>query len=122
MGLQVLTACRLDDGSGVYLTPDGGWSAWIEEGEQANTPEQAEALKARGAAAEKTNTVFETYLVDVVDEGGAVRPVSLREFIRANGPTTHPEFGLQAERRKAGVDNRAVKRRNAATARKVASE
>ena len=121
MGLQVLTACRLVDSRVVYLTRDGAWSEWIEDGETADSATGADALKARGAAAEKANVVFETYLVDVVDADGALKPVSLREFIRANGPTIHPDFGLQAERRKRGT-NEAITRRNAATARKVASE
>lgn len=121
MGLQVLTACRLIDSRVVYLAHDGNWSEWIEEGETASSEAESEALKARGAAGEEANVVFETYLVDVVDDGGTLKPVSLREFIRANGPTIHPNFGLQAERRKKG-DNQAITRRNAATARKVASE
>ena len=100
MGLQVLTASRLSDAHPVYLDARDNWSEWVEDGQVAATAEEAEALMGKGKAAEAACVVWEFYLVDVTRENGTLRPVRLREVIRANGPTTHPRFGLQLERAK----------------------
>jgi hypothetical protein len=99
-GAQVMTAYRLEDGHVIYLTGDGVWSEWIEDARIATTKEQADALTAAAKAEEATaNTIFETYLVDVVlNESGRPWPVTMREVMRAQGPTIHPQFGKQAER------------------------
>lgn len=100
---QVMTACRLVDGHVVYLDKDGAWSEWIEEASVATSQPEADDLTAKAKAAEASNEVFETYLVDVTVNKGAIRPIKMREVIRADGPTVHPQFGKQAERRKSGV-------------------
>ncbi|HIM78316.1 MAG TPA: DUF2849 domain-containing protein, partial [Rhodospirillales bacterium] len=46
-------------------------------------------------AAEAAAIVIDPYLITVTDENGEIRPVSLRERIRAYGPSTHPEFTKQ---------------------------
>lgn len=97
---QALTANRLADGRVVYLDAGGQWSEWIEEA-QVHSGEKAGAA-AMAAAEEAVNAgaIVAPYLVDVVEEDGVIRPMSYREFIRANGPSVHPGFGKQAERAK----------------------
>ena len=94
---QVMTAYRLEDGHVIYLGSDSGWSEWIEEARLATTKEEADALTAAAKVATDANQVFETYLIDVTNDG-RTWPVTMREVMRAQGPTIHPQFGKQAER------------------------
>ncbi len=96
---QVMTAYRLEDGHVIYLAADGGWSEWIEEARIATTKGEADALTAGAKVAADANKIFETYLIDVTTEG-RTWPVTMREVMRAQGPTIHPQFGRQAERGK----------------------
>ena len=52
-------------------------------------------MKAVAEAAEAAAIVIDPYLITVTDENGEIRPASLRERIRAYGPSTHPEFTKQ---------------------------
>lgn len=98
MGSQVATANRLLDGHVVYMGTDGGWSDWIEQSRIVVTKEAgAELMKVAQVSADK-GIVVDPYLVDVVQENGALRPLRYREVLRANGPSIHPHFGKQAER------------------------
>jgi hypothetical protein len=110
---QVMTAYRLEDGYVIYLTADGSWSEWIEDARIATTKEEGDALSAAAKAATDANQVFETYLIDVTTDGGRTWPVTMREVMRAQGPTIHPQFGKQAERgeRVAAVANAAAGKR-----------
>ncbi|MBM3507059.1 MAG: DUF2849 domain-containing protein [Alphaproteobacteria bacterium] len=101
--LQVMTAYRLQDGHVVYLADDGTWTEWIEEARLASTKEAADALTAAAKAASDANQIFETYLIDVTTSGGRTWPVTMREVMRAQGPTIHPQFGKQAERETRGL-------------------
>jgi len=58
--------------------------------------EERDALMAVAQATAEIPAVVEPYVIDVVEEAGAVRPVRYREAIRARGPTIHPAFGQQA--------------------------
>ena len=87
MGLQVVTANRLRDGAVVYLEGDGGWSGDVERGATGGGHE-AERLLGQGQAAEARQLVVGPYLIDVEEREGGIRPVRLRERIRAFGPTT----------------------------------
>ena len=98
MAPQVVTAYRLLDGHVVYLDAGGAWSNWIDASRIATTKEAGAELMMAAEAAVADRLVFTPYLVDVVHEDGAVRPVLYREILRAKGPSTHPQFGNQAER------------------------
>jgi hypothetical protein len=50
-----------------------------------------------GAEAEKNQEVVGVYEMDVTVEDGVIVPVRFREKIRADGPTTHPQYGKQAQ-------------------------
>ncbi len=97
MALQVVTANRIGDGTVVYLTRVGGWSERITDGQVSRSDEERDALMAVAQATAEIPAVVEPYVIDVVEEAGAVRPVRYREAIRARGPTIHPAFGQQAE-------------------------
>lgn len=95
--MKVITANRLLNGDVVWLAEDG---SWVERVTLAETFEGKDAVAeglARGAEAEKSQEVVGVYEMDVTVEDGVIVPVRLREKIRAKGPTTHPQFGKQAQ-------------------------
>ena len=99
MTAKAITANRLRDGFVVYLARDGAWSEWIDDARVAATDEAEAGLLAAAAQAVKEALVVNPYAIEVSDDGGAVRPLHIKEAIRARGPTTHPDFGKQAARR-----------------------
>lgn len=95
--MKVITANRLLDGDVVWLGENG---SWVERVTLARTFEGKDDVAdglAQGATAEKNQEVVGVYEMDVTQEEGVLVPVRLREKIRAAGPTTHPEFGKQAQ-------------------------
>jgi hypothetical protein len=95
--MKVITANRLLNGDVVWLAENG---AWVERITLAKVYEGKDAVAeglAEGAEAEKAQKVVAVYEMDVTIEDGVIVPVRLREKIRAAGPTTHPEFGKQAQ-------------------------
>jgi len=84
---QVLTANRLTDGIAVWYDRDGKWNEWIGRSVVANTKEEAEKLEAIGKNAYANNEVLDVNLVEVEEIEGQIRPLRLRERIRAEGPT-----------------------------------
>ncbi|MSP20859.1 MAG: DUF2849 domain-containing protein [Alphaproteobacteria bacterium] len=96
--LQVLTAYRLTDGVVIYLDAKGGWTEWVEEARVSRTKDDADAMTVLAKAGEAAHQVFETYLIPVSTDGDRTWPVSMREVMRAQGPTIHPQFGKQAMR------------------------
>ena len=83
---QAVTANRLRDGAPVYFVGEGRWSPSIDDA--AHVPaEAAENLLVEAQASPAPLPVVAPYLIDAVFEDGELRPVSLRERIRAFGPT-----------------------------------
>lgn len=87
MSLQILTANRLTDGVVVWYDVDGQWSLKIERAEIARDKDAAARLEAIGKQAFAANLVVDVNLIDVEEVDGAIRPLRLRERIRAEGPT-----------------------------------
>jgi hypothetical protein len=87
MALQILTANRLTDGIAVWYDVDGRWNESIARAEIASTKEDAEKLEAIGKRAFAENLVLDVNLIDVEVNNGFIRPLRLRERIRAEGPT-----------------------------------
>ncbi|HJQ57104.1 MAG TPA: DUF2849 domain-containing protein [Vineibacter sp.] len=85
--LQVVTANRLRDGSVVFLTDAGAWTADIAGAAVARDEAAAQRLLAIGAVAAAESRIVEPYLTAVSEDGDSVTPVSLRERIRAQGLT-----------------------------------
>ena len=95
---QVVTANRLIDGAVVYLTGDGGWTRAIRGSLVANTKREAEDATATANAAAIACKVVGPYLIEVSLDDGVVRPIRYREWIRAQGPTVHPQFATEPDR------------------------
>jgi hypothetical protein len=87
MALQILTANRLTDGIAVWYDVDGRWNESIARSEIAHTDEDAARLEAIGKKAFADNIVLDVNLIDVEVNNGFIRPLRLRERIRAEGPT-----------------------------------
>ena len=94
--MKILTANRLVDGEAVWLAADRSWVENIQLAERASDPETEARLDAAGKAALANNEVVDVNLIDVTLVDGAIRPNRLREQIRADGPTTHLQFGKAA--------------------------
>lgn len=84
---RVLTANRLIDGVAVWLGADGGWAEEIGRAFVARHAEALAALEEAGRQALADNRVVDVNVIEVEEAGGAIRPLRLRERIRADGPT-----------------------------------
>lgn len=83
----MLIANRLQDGLIVFLAVDGQWVESIHEGWLIeDQPDHARALR-RGKTAEISNIVIGPELIEVTERQGRRMPVSMRDAIRASGPT-----------------------------------
>lgn len=98
MTQQMVSANRLTDGLVVYLTTDAGWSERLVDGHIAADETTAERILAVAKQAESDRIVVDSYLIDVANFDGELRPSKYREYIRAEGPTVRPDIGKQAER------------------------
>ena len=84
---RVVTANRLRDGVPVYFTGSAAWSPTMAEALVVAAAE-AETLLAAAAAGPPPHSVIAPYLIDATVVDGAITPISLREHIRAFGPTS----------------------------------
>ena len=91
----MLTANRLRDGDVLYRKGTG-WVPLLADGDV--YPDQASADAALQAATAELvrNEFVAPYLFEVRVSNGSVKPVKVREIIRAAGPTVHPHTGKQA--------------------------
>ena len=85
--MRMIIANRLTDGLVVFYTGEGGWS--VDIGDGVVITDKAEEARAFAAAkADEDNCiVIDPNLIDVTNDSGSVRPVAIREAIRAFGPT-----------------------------------
>ncbi len=85
--MQMIIANRLIDGRVVFMDDSGGWVNEIADGLLlAGKQDAAERLLTAQQAVEE-NMVVDPYLIDVSADGGRLRPVLVRERIRAFGPS-----------------------------------
>ncbi|MGB6324835.1 MAG: DUF2849 domain-containing protein [Methylocella sp.] len=84
---KVISANRLADGIVVYVGRDGSWPERLSQARIFASKAEAEAglLVAQNDA--KRNLVVEPVVVEVTEDAGGLRAVTLREAIRARGPT-----------------------------------
>jgi Protein of unknown function (DUF2849) len=82
---RAVTGNRLRDGKPVFFVGDGRWSDAIDEAVHVS-PEAAERLLAE-AQQGHPHPVVAPYLFDLTIANGQLQPVSLRERIRAFGPS-----------------------------------
>ena len=83
---HVISANRLVDGIVVYMGRDGAWTTKLGEGQIFSSKAEAEAAGLSPAGAQR-NLVIDPAVVEVTEEAGGPRAVTLRESIRACGPT-----------------------------------
>jgi hypothetical protein len=96
MTMRIVTANRLGDGAVVYLAADDRWTETVGCARVADDDAGLELLLARAARAEAAGLVVTPYEVPVSAEGGAIRPLHIKEVIRATGPTTRPDLAKAA--------------------------
>lgn len=84
---KVISANRLADGIVVYAGRDGAWATRLSQAKIFASKAEAQAglLLAQNDA--KRNLVVEPVVVEVTEDVSGLRPVTLREAIRALGPT-----------------------------------
>jgi hypothetical protein len=85
MPQHVITANDTEAGHPTYLTPDGGWSRSLADARVFDD----EVTRDDALARAKTDQarVSDPYVIDVVRDGAGLVAASLRERIRATGPT-----------------------------------
>ena len=88
--LEIATANRLRDGAVVFRATDGRWSTSLVEAEIAADRDHAARLLASAEADAGQALVVAPSLIAVATANGQTRPLSLRERIRADGPTVAP--------------------------------
>jgi len=101
--MKLLAAHRLLDGVAVWAGPDGVWVEDIGQAEIARDGDAEARLEQIGREAVARNLVLDIELIDIDVVDGAVRPLRLRERIRAAGPSIHPELGKQAAKQAASL-------------------
>lgn len=101
--MKILTANRLTDGEAVWLCSDHSWTENIAAAEIARDPAIEEKLERAGVAALLKNEVIDVNLIDIEIVDGSIRPVRLRERIRASGPSNRTDLGKQASGRLAAA-------------------
>lgn len=89
----VLTANRLLDGHIVWRDAHGSWQRSISRA-AILSPDVYEAELTAASASAQRDGVVGVYEV-VVRPGATAQPVSVRERIRAFGPTVHPQFATE---------------------------
>jgi len=91
-GTKVITANDLFTGGVIYWSPD---RSWTEDLAQALVVEGDAALTELAVAkADEAHSVG-PYLMDVGDDASPSGRARLREAIRHDGPTIHPQFARQ---------------------------
>src|SRR5438309_10859792 len=103
---KVISANRLADGIVVYADREGSWSDRLSQAKIFASKAEAEAglLVAQNDA--KRNLVVEPVVVEVAEDGSELRAVTLREAIRAKGPTIDFLPRTRAGARDAGAPQR----------------
>ena len=99
MALQIFTGNRVADGIVVYLDAAGGWMESLDQSLVIDGDKELAHAAATAEAAAEAAVVVDPYAIEVTQENGAIRPVRLRERIRAFGPPVHPDFAKDPARR-----------------------
>ncbi len=90
---KVVTAWNPHTGRTVYRTASGDWSENVSEAEVMVGDAATDALASAEADQLRAN---DPYLMEVSETGEITGRETLRETIRASGPTVHAHFGRQA--------------------------
>lgn len=93
---QAITGNRLTDGEVVYFSKSGVWETDFGLAAILDGPEAAAASLDNATAEGSELEVVGIYPFEVKQSGEAFAPVSVREIIRAKGPTIRKDLGKQA--------------------------
>ncbi len=96
MADKVLTGNRLTDGIAVWLNAAGEWTEKLQEALVARHAEAVKSLEEIGSRDFAANLVLDVNVIDVTEVNGRIRPLRLRERIRAEGPTMEYAAGFKA--------------------------
>lgn len=88
---QMIIASRIGDGRVVFMGGPGAWVDSIGDGVLIESEADAERLLAAAKADEADCLVIDPYLIDVAAGEHGRRPTSVREEIRAFGPSVGSE-------------------------------
>lgn len=89
---QMIIANRLSDGFVVFLAAGEGWVERIDLGLVIDDSAEAERLLAVAKRQEADNVVIDPTLIEVEQRDGRLKPVAIREAIRAFGPTVRTDL------------------------------
>ena len=89
--MQMIIASRLVDGRVVFIDTEAGWHDSIEDGVLIQDETESDRLLAEAERAVEVNLIVDPYLIEVTVQGGARRPVEVREAIRAFGPSVRAD-------------------------------
>ena len=93
---QAVTANRLLDGEVVYLAADNSWTEVFANADIADGADAGDALLARACPDGYERHVLEPYLFEALHDDNGFHPASVREIIRAKGPTVRLDLGKQS--------------------------
>ncbi len=85
--LKIINANRLSDGSVVYMNAGHQWVGNLDQAVAFVTPEALDAGLQAAAQDAKANRVVDVFAFDAEHKDGSLRAVTLRDRIRAGGPT-----------------------------------
>lgn len=86
MRCYIITGSLTLEGDVAYLREDGSWTGTLGESRLFGTREEADGRLAEVAAMEATIT--EPYVFEAEKTDAGIRPLSAREALRSNGPST----------------------------------
>jgi hypothetical protein len=92
----VVTGKFTDDATNVYRRADGTWSRDLQEAGLLNDEPSAKAI-VTAAVANEQRLITDPYVIEVFAKDGTIDALSMRERIRASGPTVRirrPDSGL----------------------------
>ena len=84
--LHIITASTMESGAAVYMREDSTWTSQIEEAAAFESGPELDKMLA--VATSQEGSVCDPYVMDARRERGGLRPLSIREEIRSQGPTT----------------------------------
>jgi hypothetical protein len=84
---KVITANRLVDGIVVYASRDDAWAERLAQAKVFASKADADEGLLLALEDAKRNLVVEPAVVEVIEDASGLRPATLRESIRAKGPT-----------------------------------
>jgi sulfite reductase (NADPH) hemoprotein beta-component len=84
---NIVTANRLRDGIVIYRDAEGAWVETIDQALILDDTTQAQTALEAARADERKNLIIDPFLAEVILEAQGPKAVTMRNAIRAKGPT-----------------------------------